>query len=432
MVLAFFVKMYELFSSEKALFYLLLEKGLKLFSNLVVVGLIAKSIGPDLFGVYSLSVTFFVIGQTLGLAGIDNLFVREYVKGINIKRLVQFSLKTRFFFSLVGSSISVLLAVFVMPADVLEANWPSLIFVLSPIFLVLFDVADLINQASQVAYISAQVRMLATLFSSILRVIAVCYSPDIFVFSVIFFVEYALTAVLYGFRILKDELISLAKLKIDPPEKEIIFWSRSEQAMLLSVAIMNILYSRIDQLVINYFLGSFAAGIYAPAVALVSSTHVLVTSVAMTRFPKFCTTALGDINKAVSEIKNLAWKFFVFGLIVYGGLNAIAPFFIKMIYGSRYLNSINIVQILACALPFIFFGIICNATFLVLKKQVVLVLKTIIGLGVSVIAFPMVAPKFGYEAVAWTYVLVNFLTEFAFVLLALRSLIKVKSISSSL
>jgi O-antigen/teichoic acid export membrane protein len=415
-----FSRISKLLASEKAFIYLLLEKIIKLFSNLVVVGLIAKAIGPDSFGIYSLAITFFVIGQTIALAGIDNLFIREYVKGRWRNQLVQVSLKTRFWFSIVGALISAMLATLVIQPDLLSKNWTSIAFILLPVLFVLFEVADLINQANYSAYISAQVRMLATIASGALRITAVYFDSGLIVFSLIFLFEYALTGIVYYVRVLRADFFNLISSGRPAQLDRVVFWKASEQTMLLFVALINILYNRIDQIVINHFIGSFANGIYAPAVALVSSTYVLASSVALTRFPKFCATALVDINQAVRDIKNLAWKFFAIGLIVYACLTAIAPLFIENIYGGQYFESVGVVQILASGIPFTFFGIIYNSTFLVLNRQLMLVAKTMIGLMASIAIFPFSAAQFGISGVAWSYVFVIFLTEFTFALMASR------------
>jgi O-antigen/teichoic acid export membrane protein len=363
----------------------------------------------------------------LALAGIDNLFVREYVKDINRDLLIKYSIRTRFFYSLLGALISIAFVVIATPYNVLVQHWRSLLLMQLSVIFVIFEVGDLINQAKNTAFVSAQIRLTATITSSCIRLIAVYFDAGLLTFSLIFLFEYGTTGLFYYLRVLRDQFNFAFDNRISARKRHEVFWKKSEQLLLLFVALITVLYNRMDQVIINNLIGSYANGIYSPAISIVSATYVLASSVAMTRFPKFCEISYVDFGLAVRNIRTLAWKFFIVGFFVSCFIFIFAPLFINVVYGKNYSETITLIKIMAFGLPFAYFGIISNTMFLIAKRPSFLLVKTIVGLSLSATLLPFLALKFGLNGVAWSSILIIFIVEFVFCYFAQFTILKFSS-----
>lgn len=399
-------------SNEKAFILLTIEKIFKLFSNLIIIGLIARELGPNVFGVYGLATSYFVIGQTIALAGIDGLFVREYVRANSQSRLTWYALKLRGQYSIFGIFVSITLVVLVTPNDVLSQHWISLCIIQFAVALVVFEVGDLINQANQNSHKSAQIRLIASIISSILRVLATLFNPTLIILSIIFVIEYVLIAYLYYSKIIKIQLEKASDFRGNEHKDK--FWIKSDQIYFLLAALLTIIYNRLDQIIINSTIGVQANGIYIPAVSVVYATYIIASSLSIAKFPQICLLAQGNLLASLNYLKSLAYQSFIVGVIVALILVEIAPHFIQNIYGEKYYESIAIVNIMAFGIPFVFYGVISGSIFVLINKPNLNIIKNLIGLLLSISILPYLTQKYGLIGAAYSYLIIAVTTDYVY------------------
>ncbi|MBI2600926.1 flippase [Candidatus Daviesbacteria bacterium] len=184
------------------------------------------------------------------------------------------------------------------------------------------------------------------------------------------------------------------------------------------LAILGLLYFKVDVLMLTYMKGSYETGIYGAAFKFLEAIVFIPSSLAVALFPIM--VKLHDLDK--SKIKHLYFK--SFKLMLLAGLffmlvfYFVLPKFVK-IYLPNYLASISVLKVLAFVIPFMFVHVpgaqILLATDKYLKQ---IIYFSLITLGFNIIANFIFIPKYGAVAAAWTSVaseILSFIIFFHFV-----------------
>lgn len=171
------------------------------------------------------------------------------------------------------------------------------------------------------------------------------------------------------------------------------------------LGVMGLIYFRIDTVLLSYIKGSYDTGIYSAAFKFLDALTFIPTALAVVLFPIF-----SKLNESKSEeIKVIIKKIFIYmggiGILITLGFLIIAPFFINLFLPS-YKLSIESIKILAFATPFMFIHVPLAQVLLSTEKYIKSIfLISVLTMSFNIILNLIFIPQYGYIAASYITVL---------------------------
>lgn len=167
------------------------------------------------------------------------------------------------------------------------------------------------------------------------------------------------------------------------------------------LAVLGLLYFRIDAILLSYLRGSFETGIYGVAYKFLEAVTFIPSAFSMALFPVLARaheTSVKDVRKLYFKSLKIMLGL---GLVVFAGYILILPEIIKVLL-PNYLSSITAIKILSLSIPFMFIHVPAVAVLLSTDKY----LKQVLSLSVLALTFNIAAnlifiPRFGFIAASW-------------------------------
>ncbi len=171
------------------------------------------------------------------------------------------------------------------------------------------------------------------------------------------------------------------------------------------LAILGLLYFKIDSILLSYIRGSYETGIYGIAYKFLEAVIFIPTALSSAMFPvlaRLHTESMIEVKKLY--FKSLAFLFTV-SLMILGAYVLLLPWLINT-YLPQYKLAIPLINILSLTIPFIFIHIPGAVVLLSTDKY----LRPVIALSFVALLFNLVLnlifiPHFGYYGASWITVL---------------------------
>ncbi|MBI4040210.1 flippase [Candidatus Daviesbacteria bacterium] len=356
---------------------------------------LARSLGVSDFGLYVVALSYFALISSIADLGITRYLTREIaLSGQKIGSI----LSTSMLFRLIILAITFLgfaLANFLFDSDKLR-GYLSVLAVLAILpqgISLTLDAVFIALHRNKFSAIGAVFLSIATSTTGFLLV-----QSSLGVFG-------AVMAVTFG------QIIYALALALLSGWQKVDFWDKPDFAQISKIlkgsapygflGAIGLLYFRVDTLILSYIKGSYDTGIYGAAYKFLEALVFIPGSLALTLFPVMA--KLHEIDNA--QIKSLYLKIMglmsVLGLLVAIVFILILPIVIR-IFLPAYLSSIQVIQVLAISIPFMFVHVPASQVLLSSNKY----LKPIILISVANLAFNVILnliyiPMFGYMAAAW-------------------------------
>ncbi len=149
-------------------------------------------------------------------------------------------------------------------------------------------------------------------------------------------------------------------------------------------AFASLIYSKIDSIIVNQMLGERAVGIYSAATPFVfASIQLLNVPFMVAVFPALSRLSSGGKKEFIGSIKNslsiiLLWSIpFSIGVSIFAGL-------VPLVFGSKYSGAVPILRVLIFYVPFACLSALLYKILIILRKQRVYMLISIVGALISV------------------------------------------------
>jgi len=314
----------------------------QIFSLLMsfIVGIwIARYLGPKNYGVLNCAISFAGLFGFISTLGIDAVLNRELVRSPERRDSL---LGTGFYFKLGGgllAFISAIVAISLTNADYLVKTL-VLAFSFSFIFQAI-NVISIFFQAEVKAKKNVQAQLIATLISSVLKVIVIVTGRGVFWLVLIYALDSAWQGLIL-LRLYQNTGLRIKQWKLDRLLARQL-WTSAWPLMLSGAAIF--IYTRIDQVMVEYFLGTKAVGYYAVAVKLTEVWGIIPGVVCASLFPAIINAKKTDAESYRRRLKNLYILLISAALIIALIMTGLAPYLIRLLFGADYLPSIGLLQI---------------------------------------------------------------------------------------
>jgi O-antigen/teichoic acid export membrane protein len=387
--------LYNLGQVTKNSAFILAEKAMKMGSYLLAGIVIARSVGAEVFGVYSSLLSLNVILSAIAAVGLNSVLVREYITS-KITKSTGTVLTNAFIIRLIASLILALLsvpfAILVVGVDVKLAACSALIIMTS-----IVAVIDLYFESSLRNYVVARYRIVGYTLGIFLKIyVAVNYDSAYFLILAHLCEMLAILA------------LSLWSLKSD--SKKVLQLSRYNGVYakrllslgfpLLLSAVAGIIYMKVDQLFVVYFLGKESAGLYAAPVRLCEGLFIFSAIVVPSFFPNLVNMYANNVEQFHKLMRVMFFSLAGFGILVAVCVVAYSEEIILLVYGKEYISASIVLFWYACSVPLIYIGELFSRWLVISDNTYLSIQRHLVGLIINLLLNYLLIPHFGIEGAA--------------------------------
>lgn len=388
--------MTEAIRIKKNSFFSLISIASRLVANVIVFWLIARIYGPENFGIFTFAHTTATILILLADFGFDILLTTELSKNISdAKNIFQNIFSYKIIFSLVAFSIMMLLALFYNSSN--DTNTFLIVFSFFLLFTTLTNFSTAAIRGFEKFSLDSIVSILMNFSLIIFVIVATIYKFNLISIAVIFTFTRLIGFILatkYLRKLIPDLSYKIAFAKNSELQKKVLIFG-------LNLLFTNLVFQQ-DTLLISFFLGNKAVGIYQAVFKLIVLPLIIPEILNFSLLPVLSRYFENDYSKAMklSYLMNkiLYITAFPIALIFY----LYPAEIVHLLYGKiRYDESIPILKIFAfnIFIRFVFetFGLMLTTS----NRQIIRMYTVIAASIISIVLNIVFLPKYGVIAAAY-------------------------------
>ncbi|HSH04788.1 MAG TPA: flippase [Anaerolineae bacterium] len=367
---------------------------------------IARSLGPDGFGLYSVAMSYVAIFMAILDIGAGKILTREISKSkkdVGSLTVINsfFALKIPILLLTVGGTIILLRLI----SYSMEQQVNILLTVFIAFAMSLAIAARAVFHAFQEMEYDI-VGILGERFVTILfAVIAVTLGLDVLGVLLAFLLGNIADACLSWY------LVHRKFIGLEPSfsKTDTILYFRVGFPVLVT-ALFSTLYLRVGPILLERFVGETAAGLFQAGFHLFVLGLYIPQMMGLAIFPVFSRLAYENRIMLESVWRRSAFLMFLAGVILALSIAVISNWFIPFLYGEDFSAAIGVVQLLVWSLPFSFASVIMAQLLVALDQQAVVAkiaaVASVINIGLSLWLIPVWEMNGAAFAVALTEVFI--------------------------
>lgn len=388
--------------------WMLSEHTLRLFSAFFIGLWVARFLGVESFGIYSYVLAITAILSSVAKFGLDAVIV-DFIsrKKFETSAILVAGFWLRFLCSILILCIQYITIVF----SGFEDHVTKYIFLISiAIVFYSFGVFEMYFEGVAKGKTIALCKILQLLLSAILKVSLILNDSDLFYFILVsaFDIIFLNLAYFISYRFQnKNPLFSKFDYSI---AKNLL---NSAWPLILS-SLFIMIYTRIDQIMLKYFLGFNEVGIYSAAVKISELLYFWPVILTIGFFP------------AISRYKDISVKIYhqrlqlLYTFLIWSSL-FIAVFWVILseklilfLYGVEYSNASSILQIHVWGLVFVSMGVISNRWLVSESMTTRSLYRTLLGAIMNIILNIFLIPSYGINGAAIATLISQIFTTFLY------------------
>jgi O-antigen/teichoic acid export membrane protein len=384
----------------------LLEYGLKLVASIFVTIYIARYLGPSKFGLISYLMSIIVIFMSIARLGMESILVRELtVNPSNRKNIIG----TSFYLIIFGSIISILLMLAGVYFFSNDSSIQLYFIILS--FIIIFQSSSVIDynfQSQLNSKYSSLVKSTSLIISSGIKLVLVHINADFFYFVVAISIDHLLVFILLfalHYKINKFNFIFYFKT---PVAKSLL---KSSWPMIIS-GLAGMIYTKIDQIMIERLLGMQEVGIYAASAKIFEGWVMIPYIVSISLLPAIINLkkiSHKEYEKGLTKIISLLfWVSFIVATIVSFYSSSI----IELTFGKEFSSSSSVLSILIWAALFSTLGSINGRYMTVENYEKKIAKRMLISLILNIFLNLFFILNFGTNGAAYATLITVIITNY--------------------
>jgi len=330
--------------------WLVLEKILRLGVGVFVGIWVARYLGPEEFGLLTYAQSFVFLFSAIASLGLDSIVVRELVK----KKIPEHVLiSTALVLKIIGSLLSVILIAVTAYFMLYDSYIMAIIMVSTlPLLLQVLNVIDFYYQAKVLSKYIVWSNFAGLFCSSVLKIYLIMTQADLFFFALAAGVDALIVALgyLFFFRLIKGDFIFTFDFGVG---KKLLLDS---WPMLFSGVIVS-LYMRIDQLMIQNFLGLEAVGVFAAAVRLSEAWYFIPTIITTSLFPAIVNAKTRSEALYLRRMQNLYSLLIWLAVLLAIPVTLFSENIVFVLYGVDYAGASDVLVVHIWASIFVFLAV---------------------------------------------------------------------------
>jgi O-antigen/teichoic acid export membrane protein len=355
---------------------------------------VIRYLGPENYGTLSYAVSFVSLFGFIATLGIDSIVYRELVKRPEDEARI---LGSALGLKLIGGTIAVLITI--ITALYIGATQIELILISIVSLTLLGASLQIITYAYQ-ARVQSKYPAIITFSISIILAIAkllvIFFDKGIIYFALILLLE----SILYGLFFVVAYQYHFKKLKswtFDGPTMKVLF-ATSWPLMLSTVSIM--IYARIDQVMLRYYIDTTAVGIYDAAVRLSDVWYIIPNVILGALFPAIINAQKVSPELFRKRIHLCALLLIGLNLLIILPTYLLAPYIIDLLFGKEYIGTSEVLSIYIWSLIGFSLGQLIN-TYLIAQNYIYIYLySSVVTVLVNIYLNTIFIPMYGVNGAA--------------------------------
>ena len=374
--------------------WIVLEQLVRILFVLIVTIYIARFLGPSDFGILSYVITISSFVVIVGRLGMDSISIREFsIKKKDHEKLLGTVFWTMFF----GGLFAYLIIMFIIWSALDSNELKIYCSILScSVFFTSFLCIEYFFQSHIKAKISSITKILSLSIVFLYKIYLIIINANLSAFIIAYLLDSVIISIFLLSIYLNIQNINFFKYFNLIIARKII---KSATPLFLS-AIATIIFTRIDQIMIQSMLSMKEVGIYSIAVRIFESWILLPVIISTSILPIIVKYQLKNkilYHKFLTKIMSyLVWSCILFSIITYFFGKSV----IIIVFGFEYLNSAAVLNILVWASIFSSMGSISTRYFIVEKIENKIFIRTFMGAIINIILNFILIKKFGINGAA--------------------------------
>lgn len=387
-------------------------KIIKAFLTLVITMLTARYLGPSNYGLINYAASLVLFATPIMQLGFNSTLVYEI---INNRKNEGKILGTAIGFNCIAASFCILgIVTFVFFANAGEKETLLVCFLYS--FLLLFQAVEMIQywfQAKLKSKYCAIAMLVSYMIVAIIQIIFLVTKKNIYFFAISYSIDYFIIAV----------ILYVVYQKIGNNKLEFSFnmgkrlFEKSKYYIVSSIMIT--LFAQTDKIMLKLMIGNEVVGYYSAAINCATMFSFVFAAI----LDSFRPSIFEAKNKSQEAYKNSMIE--LYSILIYLSLAIciltviFAPIIIKIVYGNKYIISINPLRLIVWYTTFSYLGSARNIWIIAENKQKYLWIINSSGALTNIIINYMLIPNYGIMGAAFaslvtqvfTNVIIGFIME---------------------
>lgn len=401
-------------NSLKNSFWLISEKLVRFFIGFFITTLIIKHLGPNNFGYFSYSLTIASIFGLLSKFGLDTILIKELSEEDSKEsELLSNSLFIRISFSIATILIVIPIIYYLGESDIILGLVS--VFMLTNIFQS-HELFEAFLQSKLKNKLSSIIALCALLVASLLRILFLHLDLGVFYFSL---------AILFETTLLFLSLFLLLRKKITlsiTPNisicKELIYKSYP----LLISSIFAFIYLKIDTIMLRFLTNFESVGIYSSATKISELLYLFPIVISSSFLPTLVKSKTDFVRfkHTFSRLFLITISFSVFSILVF---NMFSTPIVNLIYGSKYIQASNIIDLHVWSLLAISINAVCSKLIIIENKQKLFIKISIVGAATNIFLNYILIPLYDINGAVYS-TLISYLIVASYTCFIYNNLIK--------
>ncbi len=344
--------------------WLIAEKLIKFFVSFLVGVLVARHLGPALFGQLNIVLSFFILFLPITTLGLNGILVQEIVKGNQPPGRI---FSTAIALRILGALLTFICLWLLWPLLLKEvdgiSSWWVIFLGFANSFLA-FGVFEFWFQARLKNQQAAMVRVVVTLAISGFKVMAISLDASMLMFLMLNAMEWFFIPVGYWLMYRKQNATGDIGISGVSGSYAIELIKKSGWLMLSGVA--SYIYLKMDIVMLGIFTSDAIAGKYAAASRISEIWYFLPVALMSAFYPRLELNA-GNEEGLSSHFRFIVRLLLFVALMLMMSLIISADWISDLLYGESWLGVAEIIRIHAWVLPFVFLRALLSS-WLILKQ----------------------------------------------------------------
>lgn len=383
-------------------FWLLSAQIVSKISGIISAGILARLLGLEHFGEYAFTVTYVTFFAILAEFGTGSFVLRELPR--NPEKIALY------FWNLLALRIGlafltycILLIILILFRSGYEQVLLAGIFGFTLFTTAFVGSAETVFNAMEEMSVTGQLRMLSNFLTVLSVTLAFAMRFTLTGAMLTLVMANLLVAVLAAFFFLRRRQLLRADFPLQAAFQKNALKESYPYAVL---AVLGIIYFKIDTLMLSWYKGPAAVGVYSAAYRLLESGLVIPAIFSTALFPTMSRLHVSSRR----ELKNMyllsTTLLTALGIVLAVMMYVFAPAIVRLVYGAEYAETVPVVRILSLALVLLFAhnsnGLVLFSGGLSMPKVISL---SIFSAGSNVLMNIYAIPRFGYIGASVTTVI---------------------------
>lgn len=330
--------------------------------SIFTTSIIAKSIGPELYGKYTFGLSYILFFSVLSNLGIESFFIREAARDEKNIDLIKDILPLKIILSLLNVGV-ILVSVHLLgySEDTIKVVY---VLCIGLFFQVLYECLLSVYRSLEKMYVIGLSSMIFRILTALIIVFAV-YSGIGF-WGIVSAFSLGNVFIFLGLLIFSYSGFGISRFKFRPGEWMTLI---KQSFPFYASALLTMIYSRVNILMLSKITSELEVGLYMAAVTLVEGLYVIPSAFIASIFPAFSRMRGGSAEAFRNTYEKTAKYLIILTAGVSVGTILVAEKVILLIYGAAFIQSAEVLKVFIFFWVFTFFSQTQSAVLFSIGKE---------------------------------------------------------------